>query len=206
MGPPMLAPWTLLSGILWNGQWSAVVLVNQMFYLGFAAIDSYCCWRLNLSRVAFWGNINIFIYIISRHDNDACCLGLSPWKPGTFYHTWSIPWVLVIRLLAPSMAAIGLVCQCPLLLTWVLTLIPAWISKHMPSKMPVEITFPFLNFNGATMEVWGWISSFISNIIMDIFFSMLGLKLIHVSKRSHLDIPNADPERLVTPQLTEVKM
>ena len=39
----------------------------------------------------------------------------------------------------------------PLLLT--LTLIPAWISHHMFSKVWDEITYPFPNFNGATVEV-----------------------------------------------------
>ena len=34
-----------------------------------------------------------------------------------------------------------------------LTLILAWISNHMASKMWDEITYPFLNFNGATVEV-----------------------------------------------------
>ena len=34
-----------------------------------------------------------------------------------------------------------------------LTLIPAWISNHIHYKMWDEITYPFLNFNGATVEV-----------------------------------------------------
>ena len=34
-----------------------------------------------------------------------------------------------------------------------LTLIPAWISNYMPSKVWDEITYPFLNFNGCTVEV-----------------------------------------------------
>ena len=34
-----------------------------------------------------------------------------------------------------------------------LTLIPAWISNYMPRKVCDEITYPFLNFNGATVEV-----------------------------------------------------
>ena len=34
-----------------------------------------------------------------------------------------------------------------------LTLIPAWISNYMLSKVWDEITYPFLNFNGATVEV-----------------------------------------------------
>ena len=34
-----------------------------------------------------------------------------------------------------------------------LTLIPACISNYMPSKVWDEITNPFLNFNGATVDV-----------------------------------------------------
>ena len=34
-----------------------------------------------------------------------------------------------------------------------LTLIPTWISNHMPSNVWYEITYPFLSFNGATVEV-----------------------------------------------------
>ena len=35
-----------------------------------------------------------------------------------------------------------------------LALIPVWISIHMPSKVWGEITYPFPNFNGHTIEVW----------------------------------------------------
>ena len=34
-----------------------------------------------------------------------------------------------------------------------LTLISAWISNYMANKVWDEITYPFLNFNGATVEV-----------------------------------------------------
>ena len=34
-----------------------------------------------------------------------------------------------------------------------LTLIPAWISNHIQYKVWDEITYSFLNFNGATVEV-----------------------------------------------------
>ena len=34
-----------------------------------------------------------------------------------------------------------------------LTLIPAWISNYSHYKVWYEITYPFLNFNGATVEV-----------------------------------------------------
>ena len=35
----------------------------------------------------------------------------------------------------------------------VLTLIPAWISNHMSCNVWEEITYPFLTFNGCTVEV-----------------------------------------------------
>ena len=34
-----------------------------------------------------------------------------------------------------------------------LTLISAWISNHVHYKLWDEITYPFLNFNGCTVEV-----------------------------------------------------
>ena len=48
-----------------------------------------------------------------------------------------------------------------LLLTSFWFLIPACMSKHMPSTMWDEITYPFPNFNGCTVEVLEWISYFI---------------------------------------------
>ena len=42
----------------------------------------------------------------------------------------------------------------------VTTLIPAWVGNHMPYKVWDEITYPFPNFNGGTVEVWEWISNF----------------------------------------------
>ena len=40
----------------------------------------------------------------------------------------------------------------------------------MPSKVWDEITYPFPNFNGCTVEVWEWISKFIPHFIMDVPF------------------------------------
>ena len=34
-----------------------------------------------------------------------------------------------------------------------LTLIPAWISNYIHYKVLDDINYPFLNFNGATVEV-----------------------------------------------------
>ena len=50
---------------------------------------------------------------------------------------------------------------------WII-LIPACLSNHIPSKMWDEITYPFPNFNGATVEVWERISNFIPHFIMDV--------------------------------------
>ena len=38
----------------------------------------------------------------------------------------------------------------------------------MPSKMWDEITYPLLNFNGATVEVEEWISNIILHFIIDV--------------------------------------
>ena len=59
--------------------------------------------------------------------------------------------------------------------------LPAWISNYTDYKMCDEITYPFPNFNGCTVEVWKWISNFIPHFACD-YLSMLGLKLIHVRK------------------------
>ena len=48
-----------------------------------------------------------------------------------------------------------------------LTLIPAWISNHMPRKVWAEITHPFPNFNGCTVEFGELITNFIPLFIMD---------------------------------------
>ena len=42
-----------------------------------------------------------------------------------------------------------------------LTLIPAWISDYIHYKVWYEIIYPLSNSNGATDEVWEWISNFI---------------------------------------------
>ena len=42
-----------------------------------------------------------------------------------------------------------------------LTLIRAWISNYIQYKVWGEITYPFPDFNGCTVEVWEWISNFI---------------------------------------------
>ena len=66
-----------------------------------------------------------------------------------------------------------------------LTLIPAWISNYIHYKLWYEITYPFSNLNSAAVKVWEWISNVIFTLYWAYdYLSMLGLKLIHVSKRT----------------------
>ena len=39
-----------------------------------------------------------------------------------------------------------------------IALIPTWMNNYIHYKMCAEISYPFPNFNGATEEVWVWIS------------------------------------------------
>ena len=39
----------------------------------------------------------------------------------------------------------------------------AWISHHMLIKVWDKCTYPFPNFNGATVEAWEWMSNFFSD-------------------------------------------
>ena len=52
-----------------------------------------------------------------------------------------------------------------------------WISNHMPSKVWDEITYPFSNFNVATVEVWELITNYAPQFIMDVLTYPTGIKL-----------------------------
>ena len=61
-----------------------------------------------------------------------------------------------------------------------LPLTPAWISIYIARKVWEEISYPFLNFNGCTVEVYEWISHFVPHLIMDVITYPC-----HVSERGH---------------------
>ena len=44
------------------------------------------------------------------------------------------------------------------------------IGRHTPSKEWGEITYPFPNFNGRTVQVWEGIGNFTSHFIMGVIF------------------------------------
>ena len=57
----------------------------------------------------------------------------------------------------------------------------------MSSKVWDKFTYPFPNFNGATVEVWEYISNFIPHYMMDIatYPCWEIIKLNHDSERGH---------------------
>ena len=64
-----------------------------------------------------------------------------------------------------------------------ITLIPAWISNHMPSRVWDEITCPFQNFNSCIVGVWERIISSHTFLNECNYLPMLVFKLNHISKR-----------------------
>ena len=54
------------------------------------------------------------------------------------------------------------------LYSWFNFKIPTWTSNQIPCRVWDEITCPFPNFNGETVEVWEWINNFIPHITMDV--------------------------------------
>ena len=57
------------------------------------------------------------------------------------------------------------------------------MNNQIHYKVWDEITYSFLNCNGAAVEVLEWISNFISHFIWNVIIIHSGLKLNHVSKR-----------------------
>ena len=51
------------------------------------------------------------------------------------------------------------------LLTWIN--FNAWTDNHIPSKVLDEITYPFPNVNGWTIQIWEWVSNVVPHFIMD---------------------------------------
>ena len=71
-----------------------------------------------------------------------------------------------------------------------LTLIPAWINNCVHYILWSEITYPFPNSIGATVEVWEWISSFIPYFIVDVItFPCFDKSKIMLVKRTLGSIP-----------------
>ena len=56
-------------------------------------------------------------------------------------------------------------------------IISVWISNHMLHEVWNDITYPFPNFNGCTVEIWQFISDFTSNFICTLLFFHVVIKV-----------------------------
>ena len=92
------------------------------------------------------------------------------------------PWSLVERFCTTPSALVASTAWGPIYLRG-LTVIPAWISNHMPSKVWDEIGHPFQNLNGCKF----WMDKQFHPILYNgcNYLSMLGLKLIYIDSLSH---------------------
>ena len=59
---------------------------------------------------------------------------------------------------------IGVLASSGIVYYYGLSLFLAWISNYIHHKVWREITYTFLNFNGATVEVIEWLSNLISHL------------------------------------------
>ena len=58
-----------------------------------------------------------------------------------------------------------------------LTLIPTWLSNYIHYNVWDVITYPFLNFNGCTVEVYEWISNFLLHFTGLVIIILAGIKV-----------------------------
>ena len=65
-------------------------------------------------------------------------------------------------------ASLALVYSYDCCIAWAAIFNQAWVTNRISSKKWDEIIYPFSNFNGCTVEVWEWISNFITHFIMDV--------------------------------------
>ena len=81
------------------------------------------------------------------------------------------------------------------------TLTPAWMDDYSHYHAWDEITYPFPNFNGCTVEIWEWISNLMTTQFHPTlcwscdYLCMLVSNLIHISKR----VPGVLPILVISP-------
>ena len=110
----------------------------------------------------------------SHSCSSQCGVGVSDhmvcnWKQHLLYHIFAVKAkILIMCYNWGSFYKHGIT----LIQAWIykhgITLIQAWISNHILNKVWDEITPPFPNFNGATVEVWEWINNSIPHFAMGV--------------------------------------
>ena len=101
------------------------------------------------------------------------------WSKGSFILIYKVGWkstLIILRIFTTNLKNIYknhvflymLATRAPFHQYWI-TLIPALISNHMPSKVWCEIIYPFSTIYGDVIEAWEWLCNYIQQIIMDTF-------------------------------------
>ena len=138
--------------------WEQIFCLPNMTYvqiLVIAAFDTHTLFRQGFCSLAFELGTDLSV---QKHTDKQTAMTKSTQKYTLRWKDRIFPGPTGVRKLKP-------ICQgCSAefweLPTWGpfyqhgLTLIPAWISDHMHSKLWGEITYSFPNFNGAIVEVW----------------------------------------------------
>ena len=153
---------------VYNAIWGNWIIISKWHYLGLTTCLLYVgrllgnliwnyVWFMGLSwsRTVFFIVFDYdFTYVLVSHNM------IMPW-----FH---LPYFYVSKMLYFSHSTLVLSVYMDIILTLYIThtncyltltpgppftLIPAWICNYVPSKVWDKITYPFLNFNGATVEV-----------------------------------------------------
>ena len=109
------------------------------------------CWTYHLVRYNW-----IYIYVLCRWQQYKWVIFNSKSQSPVTYTTNKMMEsnVLINFLDSWECCHQRLINACGFFYLHLLTLILTWISNYVPRKVWGEITYPFLNFNGATVEVW----------------------------------------------------
>ena len=132
------------------------------------------CFSINgLTKLPWTSYLQAMLRIISRSVSDWAGWRLGPWMNTCLlcmivhFSANILKWELVCKFGVRFHIFINIYAFTYIFtLFYGLTLIPTWMSNRMPSKLWDEITYPFLNFNGCTVDVKEWISKFSPRFII----------------------------------------
>ena len=89
----------------------------------------------------------------------------------------------------------------PHLLTWI-NFNPS--KDHIPSKVWDEITYPFPNFNGRTVEGWEWISNFTAHYTLDVIDYVSIVNPTAMEPESKQKLLQSSPTLIITQSEMEI--
>ena len=160
----ILAKLSLTSHLSYNSQNFGILLNNCLSIM--VLISIYHCLVRVCARACVWGWGWACVSVFCMPVLYAVCWMVWMFLVLLFYVIYSGTIASIANVfcwLYPTLNKVYLI-----LSYLILSLIPAWISNHMSNKAWDEITYPFPNFNGCTVDGWEWISNFIPHLIMDV--------------------------------------